>query len=305
MHTQVTNFTTRNTVGWNKPNSRNYKISYWYRQAGVWIYSGEKGYSGSSTNPYTLAVAGADGYDDIKIIPADAAISSWTYIPLSGISSSTDSKGKDLHYEYDNFQRLNRIKDQNKNIVKQIDYSYAVQQNDPAVPIPPTTYYSAAKPGPFTKNDCGTGYTGVTVTYSVPEGKYTSTISQAAVDQLAQDDGQIYANQNGTCTIAPGSLTLNTNNSGLSYPITVKLMQGSTAVRTVNFPSAGGGSVTYTDIPAGTYTIIITITGSSTPRTFDLIRNNDNETRESRSGTSVSFTNVLINSMSSARVIAY
>jgi hypothetical protein len=69
------------------------------------------------------------------------------------------------------------------------------------------TYHSVAKSGTFTRNNCGTGYSGTPVTYTVAAGAYSSTVSQAAADALAQNDvnanGQAYANQNGTCTLDP------------------------------------------------------------------------------------------------------
>jgi YD repeat-containing protein len=40
------------------------------------------------------------------------------------MTSSTDAKGMTTYYEYDAFQRLKTIKDQNGNILKQTDYHY-------------------------------------------------------------------------------------------------------------------------------------------------------------------------------------
>ncbi|OQP46234.1 hypothetical protein A4H97_31215 [Niastella yeongjuensis] len=72
-------------------------------------------------------------------------------------------------------------------------------QNGPCV----ITRYSVAKSGTFTKNNCIDGGVGSSVTYTVPDGKYTSYTQQIA-DQLAQNDldanGQNYANNNGYCT---------------------------------------------------------------------------------------------------------
>ncbi len=69
--------------------------------------------------------------------------------------------------------------------------------------VTPTTYSNVAVSKSFQKNNCTTG-TGSSVIYAVPAGKYTSTVSQAAADQLATDDinnnGQNWANINGTCT---------------------------------------------------------------------------------------------------------
>jgi hypothetical protein len=66
------------------------------------------------------------------------------------------------------------------------------------------TYYNVVKTGTYTRNNCSCQYTGSSVVYSVAAGTYSSTVSQAAADALAQNDvnanGQNYANTNGTCT---------------------------------------------------------------------------------------------------------
>ena len=65
-------------------------------------------------------------------------------------------------------------------------------------------YYNVASSATATKNSCGTGYTGSTVTYTVAANKYSSTVSQSAANSLALADltanKQAYANANGTCT---------------------------------------------------------------------------------------------------------
>jgi len=71
----------------------------------------------------------------------------------------------------------------------------------------PVIYYNAQISTTASKNDCGTGSTGSTVTYTVLAKKYSSTVSQAAADNLATTDlntnKQAFANANGTCTAAP------------------------------------------------------------------------------------------------------
>ncbi|MFD2286688.1 hypothetical protein GJU39_22365 [Pedobacter petrophilus] len=54
----------------------------------------------------------------------DAHISSYTYKPLVGMTSQTDPKGMTTYYEYDEFQRLKNVKDQNGNILKNSTYHY-------------------------------------------------------------------------------------------------------------------------------------------------------------------------------------
>jgi hypothetical protein len=65
------------------------------------------------------------------------------------------------------------------------------------------TYTNTVKSVSFNRNNCGKGYTGSSVVYTVPAGKYTSTISQADADAQAQAEvnanGQNNANNQGTC----------------------------------------------------------------------------------------------------------
>jgi YD repeat-containing protein len=130
-------------------------------------------------------------------------VKSLTHHPAFGISSETDANGRTLYYQYDPFGRLLHLKDQNGNIVKKYCYNYAGQ----AVNCYDVVYTnSQTYSGQFTRNNCGPGYTGSTVSYSVPAGSVSSFISVAHANELAQQklqtDGQAYANASGTCTAA-------------------------------------------------------------------------------------------------------
>jgi hypothetical protein len=97
----------------------------------------------------------------------------------------------------------------------------------------------------FTKNDCGGGFTGSVVAYSIPAGTYIAA-SQAAADALAQADidanGQAYANAHGTCT-----------------PIVVYHSVAKSGVFQKDCSGTPGTSGTYVeyDVPAGAYTSTI------------------------------------------------
>lgn len=54
----------------------------------------------------------------------NAIVSTYTYIPLIGISTSTDFKGDKLIYTYDSFGRLEFVKDKNGNILSDNEYNY-------------------------------------------------------------------------------------------------------------------------------------------------------------------------------------
>jgi YD repeat-containing protein len=55
---------------------------------------------------------------------ANALVSTYTYSPLVGMTSSTDPSGKTTFYEYDGLGRLKILRDQNGKILKQNDYQY-------------------------------------------------------------------------------------------------------------------------------------------------------------------------------------
>jgi hypothetical protein len=69
---------------------------------------------------------------------------------------------------------------------------------------PPTVYSNTVQSGYFSRNNCGIGFEGSGVSYVVQANTYTSTISQTDANQKAEkdvrDNGQAYANANGTCT---------------------------------------------------------------------------------------------------------
>ena len=62
--------------------------------------------------------------NDIRVNLPNTMVSTYTYKPLVGMTSSTDTKGMTTTYEYDGFQRLKNVKDQDGNIVKSYDYHY-------------------------------------------------------------------------------------------------------------------------------------------------------------------------------------
>ncbi len=53
-----------------------------------------------------------------------AMVTSYTYDPLIGVTSITDPRGATVYYEYDDFNRLVRVKDQDGNVVTEHAYNY-------------------------------------------------------------------------------------------------------------------------------------------------------------------------------------
>jgi YD repeat-containing protein len=65
-----------------------------------------------------------DALNNIRINLPNAFVTTYTYAPVTGVTSETDARGKTVFYEYDAFQRLKLVKDQDGNIVKTFEYHY-------------------------------------------------------------------------------------------------------------------------------------------------------------------------------------
>lgn len=117
-----------------------YRLSYWAKggtptvSAGVtashdaasaeadgWRYF-EKTITGVTS--FTISASTGVFLDELRIHPKLATMTTLTYKPLVGITSQVDVNSRITYYEYDNTGRLARIRDHEKNIVKQHDYAY-------------------------------------------------------------------------------------------------------------------------------------------------------------------------------------
>ena len=127
-----------------------------------------------------------------------ASVTTYTYKVMTGVTSITDPNNKTNTYDYDSFNRLLTIKDQDGNVVKKNQYIYAGSSASSALNV----FFNAPRTKDYQCQTCTSGYIDNTVYhYYIPYGKYYSLINQAAVEALAvaDNDGQEYANKNGKC----------------------------------------------------------------------------------------------------------
>lgn len=166
----------------------------------------------SSANAIDIAVGAAEYLDELRIHPADAHMTTYTYEPLVGMTSTTGVNHTSTHYEYDRLQRLEIVRDHHKNIIKAYEYEQQVNTpmqvrinvGDPEIVLvalneDPSTTLSAyaqvhgtAINGDLTyKWDTGSGFEEgqqfKTLTYSTP-GTYQVKLQVSHPDYLTSED---------------------------------------------------------------------------------------------------------------------
>jgi YD repeat-containing protein len=75
-------------------------------------------------------------FDDIRLHPSAAQMTTYTYDHMVGVTSQADLNNRVIHYEYDGLGRLVLVRDQDRNILKKICYNYAGQVEDCGVTGP-------------------------------------------------------------------------------------------------------------------------------------------------------------------------
>jgi YD repeat-containing protein len=181
------------TVPFKKPNAKSYVIHYWLKHQGNW---------NEVTAPYndgmSIGSTSEEGIDDITVIPADASVRTFAYDGVNGLTATIDSVYKKTTYQYDRHRRLAVERDRDGNITKSIRYSQVL---NPDVEIK-DIYLNNTISRSISKTNCATGFSGGSVTYIVPKGKYRSVTPDGAdLNALAElsEYGQEYANIYATC----------------------------------------------------------------------------------------------------------
>lgn len=116
-----------------------YKIQFWMKNGStVTVYNGStaqtnvqtlKSQNGWTLQEYTLtncisfSISGSGIIDDVKYFPVGAFLKTWVYKPLIGIVSEENENNNRLYYEYDGFNRLNKILNEDKKTIKKFIYS--------------------------------------------------------------------------------------------------------------------------------------------------------------------------------------
>jgi hypothetical protein len=120
------------------------------------------------------------------------------------------------------------------------EYNQASQQKGCTV-----TYYNKAVTEIYTKN-CPAGYVGKEVTYTIPANKYSSTVSQVAVDRLVENELVMFAQAHANANNDPDACKKIHYNDPMSETFTKEGCP----------PGSVGTTVTYS-VPANKYSSLI------------------------------------------------
>ncbi|OQP38893.1 hypothetical protein A4H97_19510 [Niastella yeongjuensis] len=117
-----------------------YIVSYWNTQNAAFNISGTQVnvVRGKTINGWTyfehkvsgvtqVVIPGNGGLiDELRLYPAGSLMTTYAYAPMIGMTSQCDGRNKITNYEYDGLNRLLRVRDEDKNILKQYDYQYQI-----------------------------------------------------------------------------------------------------------------------------------------------------------------------------------
>lgn len=104
-----------------------YILTYWWKpddnEGTAWEFF-TKDYAGYQNGNLMTLTKTSGYYDEIRIMPKDAKMATYTYEPLIGVTSITDENNQTLKFFYDNFGRLLMKKDHKGNILEKYKYRY-------------------------------------------------------------------------------------------------------------------------------------------------------------------------------------
>lgn len=237
--------------------SATYIVSYWGKNGSVSVNSNNPTRSGKIVGNWryyehevtgtSITVSGTKYIDELRLYPKGAMMTTYTYLPLRGISSQCDAGNRIAYYDYDSLGRLTLVRDLDRNILKRICYNYAGQPENCGQPCTNTTAnWQNTASALRCKVNGSNENTGEREQEQLDINPCSSTYGQTR---------WIVVDTNTTACPLPG-ITVTYQNISSSAGFTAVYTNNSTSqTYTFNIPGSGSGNLG--TIPAGTYTLTI------------------------------------------------
>lgn len=131
--------TTSGPAGPTDSSSGRYVVSYWKKNGNVSVNNTSPALTGTTVNgwtycehllqdPASVSVTGTALIDELRLYPLGAAMESFTYDPVVGVTSYDNATSHIILYEYDAMGRMITERDLWGNIVQQHSYGYQVAE---------------------------------------------------------------------------------------------------------------------------------------------------------------------------------
>lgn len=107
-------------------NTGKYILSWWEkpRWSGDWKYK-EQEINITTTNRADYEIGSETVLiDEVRVYPANAQMTTYTFLPGVGTATKCDERNRITYYEYDNLNRLKVIRDHEQNILKTFEYNF-------------------------------------------------------------------------------------------------------------------------------------------------------------------------------------
>jgi hypothetical protein len=116
--------------------SKDYKLTLWATSSSVLVNGVAPSITGSTINGWTYyefdlpagsaspVITGNCKIDELRLYPKNATMATTTYNVGIGKTSECDINNRIVYYEYDGLGRLNKVLDENRNIIKTYEYHF-------------------------------------------------------------------------------------------------------------------------------------------------------------------------------------
>ena len=107
--------------------SGSYRLTWWQRpqsSGSSWVFNEQQVTISSATQPDIIIGQTGQVIDEVRLHPAGAEMSTATPDDGTGITTSTDIRQLATRYEADAFGRLSLVRDDRRNILRQLQYKF-------------------------------------------------------------------------------------------------------------------------------------------------------------------------------------